>query len=412
MPKSRPTLRSAIAAGLAAPIIALSACGQGQSQEPDRDWREVMREDGLAAAEASLATRTQTPETSFALGSVRFLRAIETVMQVRYANNSGPLELIPGMRTNLPPNENGAFQPDFLERALEGSLEHLEAAIEALEPALEGEFAVEVQLGDIWLDVNADGERQDYESLLNLLGQANVIQNEDVPFDGVIRFDTADAEWLAAYAHVLSAIDEMVLALDPTPAIDAVWTGRRQLESFENFYEIRDPFFGDQDSLDTLAATLLMLDGVPEKTRTRAALEHLQLMIAHNRNFWDEVALETDNDREWLPNPNQQAAFGVEVTEEMAESWQGVLAELEAMLEGEALMPYWRTPSRWGAEEGVGINLNKLLTDPGDFDLVLWIQGAAVAPYLEQGRLVSRDAIERFEDSVQGEFLLFSVWFN
>ena len=405
-------LKSTIAAGVAAPIIALSACGQGQPQASDRDWREIMREDGLAAAEASLEARSQTAETGFALGGVRFLRAIETIMQVRYANNSGPLELIPGMRTNLPPNPDGEFRADFLERALAGSLVHLNGAVEALEPALDGEFAVEVQLGDIWLDVNSDGERQAPETLLNLLGQANVIQNEDVPFDGVIRFDTADAEWLAAYVHVLSAVDQMVLSLDPTPAIEAVWTGRQQLESFENFYEIRDPFFGDQDSLDTLAAALLMLDGVPEKDRTRSALEHLQLMIAHNRNFWDEVARETDNDREWLPNPDQQAAFGVEVTAEMAESWQGVLAELEAMLQGEALIPYWRTPSGWGAEEGVGINLNKLLTEPGDFDLVLWIQGAAAAPYLEQGRLVSPEAIDRFEDSVQGEFLLFSVWFN
>lgn len=404
--------KSTVAATLCAPVLALAACGQGQGQSPERDWREIMREDGLSAADTALSSRSLDSEESFALGAVRFLRSFETVLQVRYANNSGPLEILPGMRTDIPSNPDGVFSPDFLEKALTGALVHLDGAVDALEPALSGEFAVEVQLADIWLDVNADGERQDGEALMSMLDAANIVRNEDVTFDGVIRFDTADAEWLVAYVHVLAAIDELALSLDPTPAIDAVWTGRRELEAFENFYEIRDPFFGDQNSLDILASGLLMLDGVPEKERTRKALDHLKLMIAHNRNFWNEVALETDNDREWLPNPDQQAAFGVDVTEEMATGWQDVLSEIEGVLNGELLIPYWRTPSAWGAEEGVGINFEKLMTDPGDMDLVLWIQGAAAAPYLENGRLLSFEAADAFENAVQGEFLLFSLWFN
>ena len=34
----------------------------------------------------------------------------------------------------------------------------------------------------------------------------------------VVRFDTADAAWLSAYAHLVSALAEAVLAYDPTDA--------------------------------------------------------------------------------------------------------------------------------------------------------------------------------------------------
>ena len=37
-----------------------------------------------------------------------------------------------------------------------------------------------------------------------------------------IRFDTADAAWLAAYTHLLAGVSELALAFDPTPQIARV----------------------------------------------------------------------------------------------------------------------------------------------------------------------------------------------
>ena len=74
----------------------------------------ILASDGLAAADAALAGRAQTPETSFQLGGVRFLRAIETILQTRYDSYDGSVPFIPGMAAPLPPNPNAKFSPDFI----------------------------------------------------------------------------------------------------------------------------------------------------------------------------------------------------------------------------------------------------------------------------------------------------------
>ncbi len=394
----------------AAVALALAACGgQNAASEPDpRPLSEVLATDGLAAAERKLVAEPASAETSFQLGAVRFLRAQEAILQIRYANYAGALPIIPGMRMTLPPNSDGRFDPAFLERAMNAALEHLADAETALEPAVAGEFATEVDLRDLWFDVDANGERDEVESLTDLMATLGARPDEGA--DLTIRFDTADAEWLKAYVHVMSAMAEVTLALDPTPAIRAVWDGRRTLEEFGAPQGIG--FFGDDNVPDTLAAVLLTLKGPADRDRSRAAHVHFESMIAHNRAFWDEVARETDNDREWLPNPSQTSAFGVEVTEEMAAGWQDVLAEMERVLSGDVLVPYWRIPNDPNAETGVGINIRKVFEEPGDMDLILWIQGSAAAPYLERGDLVQLNAWERFARMTRGDSLLLAAWFN
>ncbi len=391
-------------------LLALTACNsQADPASDTRPWQEIMASDGLTAADAALSARDASAGNSFALGSVRFLRAIEHILQVRYANYEGQLEIIPGMRTALPENPDGAFDPAFFVNAMEGALVQLSGAEAALKPAIAGEFAVEVDLNDIWLDVNADGKRQDWEALTELLGATDVLMEEAEGFDGVIRFDTADAEWLAAYVHLVSGMAELSLSLDPTPAIEEVYSARLKMDAFG---VVPDPLFGSDGEIDRLAAVLLALEGVPDKTRTRAALAHFKSMIERNRAFWAEVMTETDNDREWLPNPAQQSVFGVEVTEELAESWQAVLGEIELMLNGERLIPWWRLETPYGAEVGVGIDIQSLLTNPGDFDAIRLLQGTTFVPHLKRGRLASNDAFDSFSTLARGNGLLFAVWLN
>jgi hypothetical protein len=83
------------------------------------------------------------------------------------------------------------------------------------------------------------------------------------------------------------------------------------------------------------------------------------------------------------------------------------------MLEGRALIPFWRTPP--GPEDattGVGINLRKLLSDPPDLNLALLIQGASIAPYLEKGKLVTLGAWNRFGMLTRGDGLLMAAILN
>jgi hypothetical protein len=278
----------------------------------------------------------------------------------------------------------------------------------ALAPALSGDFSTTLPLNAIWMDIDRDGKRAEWETLLNLLSGMGAITTQE-QFDGVVRFDAADAEWLVAYVHMVSGMSELVLSLDPTPAIRTVHEGRTRLERAG---AIDTSFFFTRDEIDQLAAVLLTLEGKPDAARTRRALDHFRGMIAHNRKFWPKMMAETDNDHEWLPNPAQTSPFGVTITNELAASWQDVLAEIDDMLAGRKLVPYWRTPGARTGDRGVGINISRLMTDPGDMNVALLIQGAAVAPYLETGPLATMDAWNRFAAMTQSDGLLIALMLN
>ena len=418
-------LLTAVAAIALAPTLA--------AQEPPdiHPVSEVIAEQGLSAAEGYLIIEgafSNSAETDFLLGGVRFLRGIEVMMQTRWENSDVSIGFIPGMRGDLPYNPNAKFDPAFLETTLTRGLKQLARARVPLKRAAADEFAVTIRITDIWFDVNKDGKRQKGEAAVELfdalqpaprreirvLGGPGTEDQpaEEVPqFDGLIRFDSADADWLMAYTHLVSGFGELTLAADPTPSIRRVTEARDGLRAYGSLF-FDSTGWADEEWVEMAAATLLTLRGKPDQTRTRAAHAHFREMIAYNRNFWEDVMTETDNEREWLPNPDQQSAFGMPVDANLAESWQSVLGEISAVLEGDALVPYWRVPNMGEREKGVGINLAKWLQDPGDMDLVLWIQGEAVLPYLERGRIVDTNVMNRFQQLTQGNGLMFAAWFN
>ena len=387
--------------------FALAACTPASAPTaPDNLWQETLGLHGLAAAEAKLAELPESAEHSFLLGGLQFLRASEAIMQVRYQNSSTSLALLPGMRNSLPANPDAEFDPAFIEIAMTQALDHLARAEASLERATGRDMAVEFPLDAIWFDINANGTRDEWESGLAVMADLNA--SPDADFDGLIRFDTADAHWLKAYVHVMSGMAEMTLATDPTPAIRTVYDSRREMDALGPV----EGMFLDNETIDTIAAVLLTLRGTPDQARTRVAHAHFKAMIAENKAFWTAVMNETDNDREWLPNPQQSSAFGVEVDAEMAAGWQAVLAEIEDVLNGDALVPYWRIQNGFEAETGVGVNVAKFLQDPGDMDIILWLHGAGAAPYLERGKLAQLEAWDRFARMTGGDGLMFAAWFN
>lgn len=388
-------------------LALISACAPRQAPQADlSNWQDILAERGLSAAESHLAGQPTTPETAFLLGGLQFLRANEAIMQVRYQNSAGSIAILPGMRNQLPTNPEGRFDPAFLETALERALVQLAKAETSLGSATEEDFAVEFPIGAIWFDINSNGQREDWESGLAIMAALNAEADEG--FDGVIRFDGADAHWLKAYVHVMSGMAELTLATDPTPAIRTVHEGRQQLEQLGATQVL---FIGN-DELDMIASVLLTLRGVPDRTRTRAAHHHFKAMIHENQAFWQAVGEETDNDREWLPNPQQSSVFGVEVSQEMADGWRDVLVEIDDILNGRKLVPHWRSGPNFGETSGLGLNIAKFLQEPGDMDIVLWIHGAAAAPYLEQGPLADMESWQRFETMTRGDSMLFAMWFN
>jgi hypothetical protein len=386
-------------------LVALVLAGNVRAQNFD----DALASGGLTAAEANLAAEDLTAETAFLLGGIQFLRGFEAVFQVRYENFGPVVPMVPGMLNDLPPNPDVSFDPAFVETAMARALDHFDDALETLAAAVDGEFAIELNLRDFWFDIDADGARAPWEGLIDVLGEFNSRPGVDA-FDGTVRFDTADAEWLAAYVHVVSGVAEIVLALDPTPAITRVYDGRRMLDELGAIGAT--PFIGDDTVLDIAAGALLTMQGVPDRRRTRAALAHFKAMVAHNREFWAEVAEETDDDNEWLPNAAQTSAMGLGVGADTALAWENVLDEIDAILDGELLIPYWRLRRIPNAASGVGLNLRRLMEEPGDMDIILWIQGTAVAPFLEQGALADMGAWRQFLTMTPGNSILFAFWFN
>jgi hypothetical protein len=222
-----------------------------------------------------------------------------------------------------------------------------------------------------------------------------------------IRFDTADAAWLSAYAHLLSGVSELVLAVRPTEAIARVTEARDAMAALGG--PASDPSGMDAQFgavVDGVAMVLLALDGQPDPARTRAARAHLLAVVADNRVFWDRVARETDDEAEWIPNKRQVSATGLPFPPETGALWLAVLADAEAVLEGRRLVPFWRL----GA--GAGVDLRALLEDPPALSLAGLAQGADLLPYMREGPLADGRNLWLFAALVQGDGALYAVVLN
>jgi hypothetical protein len=150
---------------------------------------------------------------------------------------------------------------------------------------------------------------------------------------------------------------------------------------------------------------------VKEPQRCKAALAHLEATVAQGKEMWKFILAETDDDNEWIPNPRQKGVLGVAVTQEMVDTWLATLDEVELVLKGKRLVPFWR-----GTQADRGVNLRRAFTEPRTFDPVLWFQGTAAAPYLEKGvmtKLAEPRMRQRIDKAFGGpNFIGFAFWFN
>jgi hypothetical protein len=385
-------------------LISAPAAAETLSQEIGRA--------GLSATEARLAALpSPTNEELFALAGLRFLGGVEGALQLRWQTGvRADWSELPILRLPIPENLGArAFVPGDFTALLTDLDAKMEASRAALDQLGEKPFALEITLTDLWFDINLNGTRDEGEDIGAVagltLGGGRMIA---VPIaEPVIKFDTADAAWLSAYTHFLSGFVATAQAYDPEPAI------QRVMDSSAGIYALwgdtpppnaMDMMFGRQ--VDRIAMVLFALSDTPDKALAADAYAHFLAMITENRRFWSLVEMEPDNDAEWVPNDRQVSGLGLMIPPETGKRWQAVLADAEAMLKGEALIPHWR----FGGE--AGINLKKLFDDPPPVDLVTWIQGEGLLPYAEKGPRVSPASWNDFERLVSGDAMLFAVFLN
>ena len=375
----------------------------------------ILPEETLSNAESRLVSMAdKNNDQQFALGAVRFLRGIERSLQFRWQHNMAIKDFdIPVLRLPVPPNPNAdPFSPELIKVLFENLREDMALSQAALD-AVSGDATLELDLTTLWFDINMNGIQDTGEGLIGFLSGATMSRRqaaamqETLPENLPVKFDAADVAWLNAYTHLLSGLSELVIAFDPTEAITKVLETNQQMMDLRgnigsgNMYDAQ---FGGW--VDRFAMVYGALNQQPTAENTRAAHGHFLAMIEQNKVFWAKVALETDNDLEWIPNANQTAALGFTLPEGAAEQWQAILGDAEKLLKGELLVEFWRI------EPAGGVNIQKLFENPPVVDIVDWVQGAGLLPYLERGPTLSSRNFRQFERMLSGDTMLYALLFN
>ena len=404
---------------LAAPLSAMAFALLLTPANADTISAQIAK-DGLAKVEAQLsALPTPTDAETFALGGVQFLRAVEISFQDRWQMGmTDRTGMLPLLRLPIPDNPMPAkFDPASIATLFTDpgiQLAKAKATLAKIPQA--SAFGQEIALGDLWFDINSNGTKNKGEALSDIIG-TEVLGGQDESGTApqplpTVRFDVADAAWLSAYSDLLSAFCDMVLAYNPTEPLTRIIAAHDTMAAMGPV--IPDPIFGEMtpydpaklDGFDLIAVVLETLNKQPDKARMTSAHDHLLAMVTENSTFWSRVAAETDNVKEWLPNDHQQAAIGIELPPGTGPAWMALLADVDSVLKGEKLLPFWRV------SPPAGINLAKFFADPRPIDVAGWVQGWAVLPYLEKGEVISTANSKAFDAMVQGQSLLFAVYLN
>lgn len=376
----------------------------------------------IEAAETLLQRRVDADADNagarFGLGVVQFIGAFEQAAQSFNAYGFRVDERgVAFLPFGIPAEPSGAPQSiryEDVRTILETFLDDLGEASETLAEVEDEKVSLELRVGLIRLDFDGDGIATEEESLWRLFANLSGARGTQMPEDlraFKIRFDAGDVHWFRGYAELLSALTDIYLAHDSRELFErtAHLTYERVETPHDFLSEGADESLSGFDAAfiaDLIAFIHLMNFEVSEPERLRSALRRLSTVTQESRLTWQAVLAETDNELEWLPNPDQQSVIGVQLTQAQIEGWLGFLDELDQIVAGDLLVPYWRV------QDGRGVNMRRVFLEPRTLDLLLWIQGSAATPYLEEGELSSPETWGQLQRLFDGNFLNFAVWIN
>jgi hypothetical protein len=383
-------------------------------------------------------------EGFYALGAARFLGAIERLGQSLHRHGlqrPGGEFLAPGLpflRFPVPSNpapENLTY--DKARAILQTFITDLAAADASLSRVDAPNVSLPLNLGLVRLDLDSDGTAGPEEALWQVFAKVSSLSiQESQARQFLLRFDAGDAAWMRGYSHLLRAMSEFLLAHDwregferafhqffpgsgmPYAQLDELL--RRHWDEYRKCLEAggtdcRDRRPGDRSAsfmdpqfgliADLLAFIHLAHWPVVEPGRMARVLDHLETVVAMSRQSWRLILAETDDDHEWIPNPLQTGMLpGMRIDRQIIDGWLGFMSELDGMLQGRILLGHWRLAR--------GINLRRVFLEPTTFDPILWAQGSAALPYLEEGPLARSDTWRRLQQIFAGDFFRYAVWLN
>lgn len=411
-------IRAAIAAVLSM-FLANAAFAQAATPQlmGDRLRAGELRllEDDLAIR---LASDANDDQVRFALGVTQFMRAIEGMAQAMYRHGLEPPrgmeQSLPFFRFPLPRNPSPEpLDYETLRGIFVAAVDGLAKADATLAAMGENDVKLPIAIGLARLDLNGDGKAEDGETLWRVLDSS--LGGGNIPLEGVerfiISFDRADAAWLRGYTHLLRAMMQFGLAHDGRKSFEASFHMLFPRAGLPNAVldqqDLRpQPYFDPAPIADAIAFIHLMHWEVTEPERLTAVHGHLESVVALSRENWRFILAETDDEAEWIPSPAQKNGVlpGVGVAQQTLDGWMVFLDEFAAILKGERLIPHWRLAR--------GINLRRVFFEPQPFDPILWAQGSAALPYMEDGPVTDQQTWNRIMMMLQGNFLGYAVWFN
>lgn len=380
-------------------------------------------EDGAKAMKEILKNNPNDQQARFSLATVQFLQSIEHLSQAHYKYGlfHEYVRAIPILRLPVPLNDKpekiGYAQARATLQRFHGDLEQAEATLAEIDTT---EVKMPLHFGRIRLDLDGDGKANEKEAFWSIFAMLNRGVKREAGEGFVVALDGGDVHWLRGYCHLLMAICDVALAHDWQELFErCAHRVFPQVDTPHKFL-LKEPIdargFDFRMIADAVAAIHLINFEVVEPKRMQSALTHLEATIQQSRAMWKRIQAETDNDHEWIPNVKQTGVIpNVSVRPEMIEGWHVFLNEIEALLKGKKLAPFWRG-YQFRPEEAfkskTGVNVRKIFTEPRRFDLVMWITGTGATPYLEKGELTRPDTWDRATRVFGGQFFGFAAWFN
>ena len=398
-------------------MILLTCCGiaipaWGAAPDTDAILSSGKFDEGVAALEAHLKEQPKDDVSRLGLGVTQFVSAVQRLGQKMAVYGPREPNFIFWPTPPLPAGVPAPAEPltyPLLRKINQEWLDDL-ARIEAtLAKNTSDEVKLPLHVGRVTMNLGTAETRS--LTLLPILQQFR-LGAAGRGADFVITFDRADVDWLRGYCHLLSALSEMMLAYDGQELFDVAAHRLFQHAKTPHAFLLEpnrppnDGWFQFEDIADAVAMIHMLRFPLVEPKRMPTALGHIEQAMSLSRQMWKRVLAETDNDHEWIPGPKQKGAINIPVTQEMVDNWLRALDEAEQIVQGKKLIPFWRgKPTR-------GVNLRKVFLEPRQLDIVLWIQGTAATPYLEEGELTKPDTWQQINRAFGGQFVGFGMWFN
>ena len=217
-------------------------------------------------------------------------------------------------------------------------------AIAAADPA----FSLEICLACLENDWNHSGKIDERDQRLLELefdGKGGELAEDDLRRRPTYRFDVGDVEWARAMVSFQRAAVEIVLAYQ--------WGDLDKL------------FAGDADEARVVIR-------ITDKARVRKARTLILAALDAADRCREAYLAETDDDREWVPNPRQKSfAMPLEVDAALYETWRGVIGDVRRMLESKEGISLREAMALISARDAdlmpdAYVDLGAMLRDPKD----------------------------------------------